>query len=105
MSKYIKIVWNITEEVEIQNSASIWKKDTSNLEVDNNLYIEILDYWTNLMKIYFEIPGWEYDKMWVDLIYESHKKNSRAFTGTFSWKMFTRLDTSWRQWRLLPLLV
>ena len=77
MSKYIKIVWNITEEVEIQNSASVWKKDTSNLEIDNNLYINILDYWTNLMKIYFEIPGWEYDKMWVDLIYESHKKNSR----------------------------
>ena len=77
MSKYIKIVWNITEEVEIQNSASVWKKDTSNLEIDSNLYINILDYWTNLMKIYFEIPGWEYDKMWVDLIYESHKKNSR----------------------------
>lgn len=77
MSKYIKIVWNITEEIEIQNSASVWKKDTSNLEIDNNLYINILDYWTNLMKIYFEIPGGEYDKMWVDLIYESHKKNSR----------------------------
>jgi hypothetical protein len=77
MSKYIKIVWNITEEVEINNSASVWKKDTSNLNLDNNLYINILDYWTNLMKIYFEIPGGEYDKMWVDLIYESHKKNSR----------------------------
>ena len=77
MSKYIKIVWNITEEVEINNSASVWKKDTSNLEIDNNLFINILDYWTNLMKIYFEIPGGEYDKMWVDLIYESHKKNSR----------------------------
>ena len=77
MSKYIKIVWNITEVVEINNSASVWKKDTTNLQVDNNLFIEILDYWTNLMKIYFEIPGGEYDKMWVDLIYESHKKNSR----------------------------
>ena len=77
MSKYIKIVWNITEEVEINNSASVWKKDTSNLEVDNNLFINILDYWTNLMKIYFSVPSWEYDKMWVDLIYESHKINSR----------------------------
>jgi hypothetical protein len=77
MSKYIKIVWNITEEIEINNSASVWKKDTSNLNIDNNLFINILDYWTNLMKIYFEIPGGEYDKMWVDLIYESHKKNSR----------------------------
>jgi len=77
MSKYIKIVWNITEEVKINNSASVWKKDTSNLKIDNNLFINILDYWTNLMKIYFEIPVWEYDKMWVDLIYESHKKNSR----------------------------
>lgn len=77
MSKYIKLVWNITEEIEINNSASVSKKDTSNLEIDNNLFINILDYWTNLMKIYFEIPGWEYDKMWVDLIYESHKKNSR----------------------------
>ena len=77
MSKYIKIVWNITEEVEVNNSASVWKKDTTNLIIDNNLFINILDYWTNLMKIYFEIPGGEYDKMWVDLIYESHKKNSR----------------------------
>ena len=77
MSKYIKIVWNITEEIEINNSASVWKKDTSNLNIDNNLFINILDYWTNLMKIYFEIPGGEYDKMWVDLIYESHKKNFR----------------------------
>ncbi|MDQ7008970.1 MAG: hypothetical protein Q9M94_01615 [Candidatus Gracilibacteria bacterium] len=77
MSKYIKIVGNITEEVEIHNSASVGKKDTSNLEIDNNLYINILDYWTNLMKIYFEIPGGEYDKMGVDLIYESHKQNSR----------------------------
>jgi hypothetical protein len=91
MSKYIKIVWNITEEVEINNSASVWKKDTTNLEIDNNLYINILDYWTNLMKIYFEIPGGEYDKMWVDLIYESHKKNSRILidiktqTNTNSW--------------------
>jgi len=77
MSKYIKLVWNITEEIKINNSASVSKKDTSNLVIDNNLFINILDYWTNLMKIYFEIPGWEYDKMWVDLIYESHKKNSR----------------------------
>jgi len=77
MSKYIKIVWNITEEIEVNNSASVWKKDTTNLVIDNNLFINILDYWTNLMKIYFEIPGGEYDKMWVDLIYESHKKNSR----------------------------
>ena len=77
MSKYIKIVWNITEEVEIQNSASVWKKDTSNLQIDNNLYINILDYWTNLFKMNFSVPDWEYDKMWVDLIYESHKKNSR----------------------------
>jgi len=77
MSKYIKIVWNITEEMEVNNSASVWKKDTTNLVIDNNLFINILDYWTNLMKIYFEIPWGEYDKMWVDLIYESHKKNSR----------------------------
>ena len=77
MSKYIKIVWNITEEIEINNSASVWKKDTSNLEIDNNLFINILDYWTNLMKIYFEIPWGEYDKMWVDLIYDSQKKDSR----------------------------
>ena len=77
MSKYIKIVWNITEEIEINNSASVWKKDTSNLETDNNLFIEILDYWTNLFKIHFSIPGWEYDKMWVDLIYDSQKKGSR----------------------------
>ena len=77
MSKYIKIVWNITEEIEINNSASVWRKDTSNLEIDNNLFINILDYWTNLMKIYFEIPWGEYDKMWVDLIYDSQKKDSR----------------------------
>ena len=77
MSKYIKIVWNITEEVEINNSASVWKKDTSNLKIDNFLFIDILDYWTNLWKTYFEIPWKEYDTKWVDLIYESHKKNSR----------------------------
>lgn len=77
MSKYIKIVWNITEEVEINNSASVWQKNTSNLQIDNDLYINILDYWTNLFKMNFSVPGWEYDKMWVDLIYESHKKNSR----------------------------
>lgn len=77
MSKYIKIVWNITEEIEINNSASVWKKDTSNLQIDNFLFIDILDYWTNLWKTYFEVPWKEYDKMWVDLIYESNKKNSR----------------------------
>ena len=77
MSKYIKIVWNITEEIEIKNSASVWKKDTSNLQKDNNLFIDILDYWTNLFKIYFSVAQGEYDKMWVDLIYESPKKNSR----------------------------
>jgi hypothetical protein len=77
MSKYIKIVWNITEEIEINNSASVWKKDTSNLNIDSNLFIDILDYWTNLFKVYFTIPGWEYDKMWVDLVYGSSKTNSR----------------------------
>jgi len=91
MSKYIKIVWNITEEIEINNSASVWRKDTSNLEIDNNLFINILDYWTNLMKIYFEIPWGEYDKMWVDLIYDSQKKDSRILidiktqTNILSW--------------------
>jgi len=43
--------------VEIQNSASSGKKDTSNLEKDNFLYIDVLDYWTNLIKIFFKIPG------------------------------------------------
>jgi len=77
MSKYIKIVWNITEEVEINNSASVGKKDTSNLSIDNYLFIDILDYWTNLWKTYFEVPWSEYDTKWVDLIYESHKENSK----------------------------
>ena len=87
MSKYIKIVWNITEEVEINNSASVWKKDTSNLQIDNNLFITILDYWTNLMKIYFELPNWEQEKMWVDWIYESHKACISTSLGSKkSWK-------------------
>lgn len=71
MSKNILIAWNITEPVIIQNSASSWQKDTSNLEKDNALYIDVLDYWTNLIKIFFSIPGKEFDTRWVDLVYES----------------------------------
>ncbi len=71
MPKHILIVWNITEAVEIQNSASSGKKDTSNLEKDNFLYIDVLDYWTNLIKIFFKVPWIDTDTKWVDLIYES----------------------------------
>jgi len=71
MPKHILIVWNITEPVEILNSASSWKKDTSHLEKDNFLYIEVLDYWTNLIKIFFKVPWVDNDIKWVDLVYES----------------------------------
>ena len=77
MPKNILIVWNITEAVEIQNSASSGKKDTSNLEKDNFLYIDVLDYWTNLIKIFFKIPGKNSDIKWVDLIYESSIDNTK----------------------------
>jgi len=77
MPKHILIVWNITEAVEIQNSASSGKKDTSNLEKDNFLYIDVLDYWTNLIKIFFSIPWKNDDVKWVDLVYESSIDNTK----------------------------
>ncbi len=77
MLKHILIVWNITEAVEIKNSASSGKKDTSNLEKDNFLYIDVLDYWTNLIKIFFKIPWVDTDIKWVDLIYESSIDNTK----------------------------
>ncbi len=79
MSKHILIVWNITEWVEIQNSASSWQKNTSHLTKDNALYIDVLDYWTNLVKIFFSIPSKEYDWLWVDLIYESTIDQTKKF--------------------------
>ncbi len=77
MPKHILIVWNITEAVGIKNSASSGTKDTSNLEKDNFLYIDVLDYWTNLIKIFFKIPWVDTDIKWVDLIYESSIDNSK----------------------------
>lgn len=71
MQKHILIVWNITEPVEIQNSASTGQKSVSNLEKDNFLYIDVLDYWTNLIKIFFKVPWVDIDTRWVDLVYES----------------------------------
>lgn len=70
-SKHILVVWNITEPIHILNSASTGQKDTTHLEKDNLLYIEILDYWTNLVKIFFTIPWKNHDIKWVDLMYES----------------------------------
>ena len=77
MQKNILIVWNITEAVEIKNAANSGTKNTSHLERDNILYIDVLDYWTNLIKIFFSIPGKELDTKWVDLVYESSIDGSK----------------------------
>ena len=77
MSKYIKIVWNITEEISIWNSANSIIKNTNSLEKDNKKFIKILDYWTNLFERHFEIPPRNYDMMWVDLIYNSPLKEEK----------------------------
>ncbi len=71
MQKHILVVGNITEAVDIQNWANSGTKNTSHLESDNLLYIDVLDYWTNLIKIFFSVPGKELDTRWVDLVYES----------------------------------
>lgn len=76
MQKFILIVWDITEPVEISNSASTWTKDTSVLQKDNALYVDVLDYYTNLIKVFFKIPWIHTDMRGVDLVYESTLDNT-----------------------------
>jgi len=78
-NKFIKLIWIINDEIEINNKASQNTKNITNLNNDNKIYIEILDNYTNLIYKFFDIPKDSNDIQWIDLIYNSPKVNKQIY--------------------------
>ncbi len=75
----IKLIWFINNKITNNNNASIWIKNTDNLEIDNKNYIKILDEYTSLIYNFFYIPTKSLDLQWVDLIYKSPILNKEIY--------------------------
>jgi len=78
-NKFIKLIWIINDEIEINNKASQNTKNITNLNNDNKIYIEVLDNYTNLIYKFFDIPKDSNDIQWIDLIYNSPKVNKQIY--------------------------
>lgn len=78
-NKYIRLIWNIDEHININNQASENIKNIWNLDNDNQIYIEVLDNYTNLIYKFFEIPNKTNDIKWIDLIYNSPKIDKKIY--------------------------
>ncbi len=78
-NKFIKLIWIIEDEIDINNKASQNIKNITNLNNDNKIFIEVLDNYTNLIYKFFDIPEESNDIQWIDLIYNSPKLDKKIY--------------------------